>query len=166
MYFASATPDADARSNATPFTMSPDATDPIDDTDRTLSESNSEADLDPDAVFELAADNTARRILSTASEGPVSASELADRCGVSKPTVYRRVETLRDHGLVKADLRVSTDGNHHEMFETTVKRVCLEFDSGLSVSVRIDRDFVDKFAALWEDLEQSGASFGWRSSES
>ena len=163
---ASGAPDADARSNPVPFTMSPDATDPVDDADRTVSESSPESDLDPDAVFELAADDTARRILSAASERPHSASELADRCGVSKPTIYRRVETLRDHGLVEGNLRISAQGDHHEEFKTTVDRVCLEFDGGLAVDVQIDRDFVDKFAALWEDLEQSGSSFGWRSSRS
>ena len=149
--------------------MPPDATDPVDDGDRAATESSrereSDSDPDPDAVFELAADDTARRILSAASEGPRSASELAERCGVSKPTVYRRLETLRDHGLVEGNLRISRDGDHHKEFETTVDRVCLEFEGGLSVDVRVDRDFVDKFAALWEDLERSGSSFGWRSSE-
>ena len=161
---ASEPPAADVRSNQVPFTMPPDATDPVDDANRTASESSPESD--PDAVFELAADDTARRILSAASERPMSASELADRCGVSKPTVYRRVETLRDHGLVEGSLRISARGDHHEEFETTVDRVCLGFDGGLAVDVQIDRDFVDKFAALWEDLEQSGSSFGWRSSRS
>ena len=166
MTLASGVPDADAQSNTPPFTMSPDATDPVDDADRTVSESGPESDLDPDAVFELAADDTARRILSAASEEPMSASRLADRCGVSEPTIYRRVETLREHGLIEGTIRISTDGDHHEVFETTVDRVCLEFDGGLVVDVQVDRDFVDKFATLWEDLEQSGSSFGWRSSES
>ena len=161
-------PAADARSNTAPSTMPPDATDPIDDTDRTVDESDREGkpSLDPDGVVELAADDTARSILSAASEEPMSASQLADRCGVSEPTVYRRVETLREHGLVEGSLRISSDGDHHEVFETTIDRVCLEFDAGLAVDVEVDRDFVDKFAALWEDLEQSGATFGWRSSES
>ena len=165
------TPDADAHagSSATQFTMSPDATDPVNDEARTSDESSRgrqlDSDPDPDAVFELAADDTARRILSAASEEPRSASELAERCGVSKPTVYRRIETLRDHGLVEGNLRISRAGDHHEEFETTVDRVCLKFEDGLSVDVRVDRDFVDKFAALWEDLERSGSNFGWRSSE-
>ena len=144
-----------------------DATDPVDDGALTTDESSRERETepDPDVVFELAADDTARRILSVASEGPQSVSELAERCGVSKPTVYRRVETLRDHGLVEGNLRISRAGDHHEEFETTVDRVCLEFEDGLSVDVRIDRDFVDKFAALWEDLERSGSSFAWRSNK-
>ena len=159
---------ADARSNSVPFTMSPDATDPVDDADRTVDDPRSDSDPDPDpkpdAVFELAADDTARRILSAASEEPMSASQLADRCGVSEPTIYRRVKTLREHGLIEGSLKISSDGDHHEEFETTVDRVCLEFDGGLAVDVQIDRDFVDKFADLWEDLERSGSSFGWRSS--
>ena len=164
---ASGAPDAAARSNATSFTMSPDVTDPVDDPDRTVSESDREGkpSLNPDGVFELAADDTSRAILSAASEEPMSASQLADRCGVSESTIYRRVETLRAHGLVEGSLRISSNGDHREVFETTVDRVCLKFDAGLTVDVQVDRDFVDKFAALWEDLEQSGATFGWRSSE-
>ena len=123
-------------------------------------------DPDPDQMFELATDDTARCILSAASEEPKSMRSLADRCGVSVSTVYRQVERLRNHGLVEADLRISAGGDHHEVFKTTIKQICLEFDSGLTVDVRIDRDFIDKFAALWEELEQSGASFGWRSADS
>ena len=140
--------------------MPPDKTESIGDPEATVDE------LDPDKVFELAADETARCILRTASEGPKAASDIADRCGVSPATVYRQVDTLRDHGLVSGDLRISTGGDHHEVFETTVEEICLQFDGGLIVDVRIDRDFVDKFAALWEDIEQSGTRFGWRASES
>lgn len=106
------------------------------------------------SVFELFGDELSRQILVLASVQPVSVAALAERLDASKPTIYRRVNTLVDHDLVREEIHPDrVDGNHHKRFETTLKRATIEIeDGGLDVNVELRRDLVDQFEAFWKEF--------------
>lgn len=108
-------------------------------------------------VFDVFGDDLSRRILVLASHRPVSAAMLADRLDASKPTIYRRVNTLAEYDLVKERIHPDREeGNHHKRFETTLKRATFEIaDGGFDVNLALRRDLVDQFEAFWEELEES-----------
>lgn len=104
-------------------------------------------------VFEVLADDYARRILLAADGEPKTAKTLSDRCGVSLTTVYRRVSTLQDHGLVEECQRVDTDGTHRRAFVTTLEELHVELSDGeLTLAVEAGDELADSFTSLWNDL--------------
>ncbi|WP_049902904.1 winged helix-turn-helix domain-containing protein [Halococcus agarilyticus] len=108
---------------------------------------------DPDAMFAALCSDDAREILVAAHSEPRSAQEFADRCDISLPTVYRRVNTLVDQGLLKENLQVDPDGNHYTVYVSNLDS--LEFaleTAGFVASVRLRRDIVDRFGEFWRDL--------------
>jgi DNA-binding transcriptional ArsR family regulator len=61
---------------------------------------------------------------------------LAEECGASRPTVYRRLNSLVDAGLVESRMSYDTDGHHRTVFKAAVERVTVELDdSGLSLTL-------------------------------
>jgi len=68
-----------------------------------------------------------------------SARALAEECGASRPTVYRRLNRLDDAGLVESSMAYDADGHHRTVFEATLDRFVVELDDdGLSLCVRSD----------------------------
>lgn len=111
-------------------------------------------DADIEAIAALLEDETARTILTETSREPMSATTLAERCDVSKPTVYRRLEDLR-----RCDLLVETTkpdpsgGHHHTMYSTTLDRIVVEVEDA-SLTLQIDRreTMADRFTRLIEGI--------------
>lgn len=92
----------------------------------------------------------------------MSAQQLADECGMSKPTVYRRVERLQAHGLLDERTRIRTDDNHYSVYAATLSEFTLQLDDGSfratierddeSFPGEAERDTADRFTRMWEDL--------------
>lgn len=111
------------------------------------------------ATFDALANPTAREILVHASGRELTAEELAERCDVSLPTVYRHVETLADCSLLTERTNVDAEGNHYKTVETTVEEFRIEVSpDGFDLAVEQRReDLVDRFEGLWSDLETGGS---------
>jgi DNA-binding IclR family transcriptional regulator len=108
---------------------------------------------DPDVVFEALCSNHAREILVAAEDEPRSARSLAERCGTSLPTVYRRVNALVEQDLLEEVVRVADDGNHYTLYVSNLETIRLDVErTGFSATVRLKRDIVDRFGAFWRDL--------------
>jgi hypothetical protein len=60
------------------------------------------------AVLDLLEDEYTRRILEALAEEPRPARELIEATDASRATVYRRLNSLQDHGLVEVILAVVT----------------------------------------------------------
>lgn len=108
-------------------------------------------------VEEIAAileDETARTILEATSTEPMSASTLSDRCGVSEPTIYRRLEELRACDLVVEETELDTEGGHHrKLYRPNLDRVTVTLDEdGLGVSVERPESPADRFTRLVEGM--------------
>lgn len=100
------------------------------------------------------ADETARTILTEASQEPMSASTLSERCGVSEPTIYRRLEDLRACDLLVERTEVDTTGGHHRtVYATNLDRITVALRDG-ELTVRVDRreDLADRFTRLIEGM--------------
>ena len=105
------------------------------------------------SVLDLLADPYARKILTAANEGPMTAKALSEVCDASLPTVYRRVATLDDHGLLAEETVVDPDGSHRSVYRTTVESVRATFDGDeLTVVVDTRDELADNFADLWTEL--------------
>jgi DNA-binding HxlR family transcriptional regulator len=65
-----------------------------------------------------------------------SARALVEECGASRPTIYRRLNSLEEAGLVESAIAYDPDGHHRTAFEATLETVAVDMtDDELSVSV-------------------------------
>ena len=77
-----------------------------------------------------------RTILEEAGEGAKSARAIAEACGASRATVYRRLDCLQDVGLVETGMEIDADGHHRTVFESTLESVSVDVtEEGLSTTV-------------------------------
>jgi predicted transcriptional regulator len=116
---------------------------------------------DPDDIFDVLASDDVRRILVATSVRPMSAKELADICDRSLATIYRRVQAMEDYDLLSEELARDPDGTQYNEYKSDLNEITISVDEGrLDVNVDIERDSVDQFAELIEDLERSGKDDG------
>ncbi|MFB6112354.1 MAG: helix-turn-helix domain-containing protein [Halobacteriaceae archaeon] len=104
-------------------------------------------------ILDTIGDSEARRILAALSNDSQSAKALADELELSRPTVYRRLETLQEHDLVVHQTRVADDGNHYKVWECNFNSTVISLDDD-EYNVRIYREenLPDRFSQLWNDL--------------
>jgi DNA-binding transcriptional ArsR family regulator len=123
------------------------------DTDVTEDGRASTDDGDFAAVATVLADDVASGILRETYDDARSAHDLADVLGTSPPTVYRRLETLRDQDLVVAATKPDRDGHHTEVYRANVDRVVVDLDAdGFTVEVDRARSMADRFTSIIEDM--------------
>lgn len=109
---------------------------------------------DHEDALELLVDEHARAILAATSEAPLSAGELAERCDVSRQTVYRRLERLEAAELVAERTRPREEGGHETVYAATFDRATVVLDDG-TLAVEVERrepDPTDELYRLWGDL--------------
>ena len=114
------------------------------------------ADCPPDEVFALLDDAYARSLLSATSHQPMTAPELSEQCNMSKSTVYRRLNTLEECGLVRATHVPDPDGNHKKRYKSQLDELVVSLDEGefnvnLQTATQV-QEFADAFTDLWEGL--------------
>lgn len=104
-------------------------------------------------IFEALADDTMAAILAHTSEHELSAEELTEVVEASPSTVYRRVETLVDEGLLIERLQLDRQGDHYHVYRTAIDRVEARLEDG-TIETHVERreDGVDRFVRLWEDI--------------
>jgi DNA-binding transcriptional ArsR family regulator len=128
----------------------PDAEERLETDERAGGEEDGDA---ADEVLDLVGQHDTRRLLAHARREPLSARELADRCGLSLSTVYRRADALSERNLLDEQLQPDQEGNHYRTFETSVERISMIVEQGaFGVDVQYRRDLTDKFEAFWQDL--------------
>jgi DNA-binding transcriptional ArsR family regulator len=86
-------------------------------------------------LLALLGDECVMEILQTISETAAPAREIAEDVGVSRTTVYRRLDRLEEVGLVQASMVYNPKGHHRQHYEVAVDRVRLDLcDGSLEVS--------------------------------
>ncbi|WP_254522274.1 winged helix-turn-helix domain-containing protein [Natrinema caseinilyticum] len=96
---------------------------------RGISFERDETTIDADAVLSLLSNDHAQGVLDELDEHPLSARELFERLDSSRPTVYRRLDSLESAGLVRSSISVRADGHHRRRYRVAVDRVRLSFGS-------------------------------------
>lgn len=100
---------------------------------------------DPETVFDVFGSESARRILALASEGPVTADDLASHLSVSQPTVYRRVDELVEYDLLTERDHVDDDGNQFNTYVTNLDAVTFSVEDGsFVVDLQLERDVAQR----------------------
>lgn len=94
-------------------------------------------DVDTDHLFDVLETPSARRILATMDEEPVTARELASECDIPDSTMYRQLAELIDARLVEKSMRLDANGHHASQYERTVSdiSIALDADRGFCVSL-------------------------------
>jgi predicted transcriptional regulator len=114
---------------------------------------------DPDDIFDLLASEDVRRILVATSVQPMSAKELATICDRSLATIYRRVEAMEDYDLLSEEITRDSDGTQYNQYRSDLNEITISVNEGdLTVNIDLEKDTVDQFAELIEDLEQAGGT--------
>lgn len=109
---------------------------------------------DVETIGTLLEDPTVRTILTRTSQEPMSATTLSEHCDASTPTVYRRLDDLRDCDLLVERMQLDPDGGHHRtVYSTNLERITVELE-GDELILRIDRreDMADRFTRLVEGM--------------
>lgn len=113
-------------------------------------------DPDPETVFELLGDDYVRDILVATYTEPMSAKELSEACGMSLPTVYRRVEDLTDHDLLLERTRIVADGHHYTTYEANLEGLRVDLTpEGFLVELTRREDPSDRFTRVWERIRET-----------
>lgn len=74
----------------------------------------------------LLGDDHACEIIRTLEGEALAARELVERCEMSRPTVYRRLDRLTDAGIVAAEMALGADGHHRKEFSLAIDSVAFE----------------------------------------
>lgn len=108
---------------------------------------------DLEDLSDVLADDCARCILVRAYSNAMSATELAEHCDVSEPTVYRRLDRLAEHDLVAERTQPDERGHHYKEYRTKLDRVSLDLTpDGFEVDLTRREPMADRFTRLVEDL--------------
>lgn len=109
-------------------------------------------DCDVETIGALLANPTALTILRKTSTQPMSARRLSDHCEASQPTVYRKLDELRECGLLVERTKPDPAAGHHRtVYATNLRRIVVQVDDG-TVTLRIDRqeDIADRLTRFVE----------------
>ncbi len=97
-------------------------------------------DLTPGELLELLGDEYTRRVFEAVAAQSRAGREVAEVADVSRTTAYRRLNDLRDAGLVTTEMAVNKNGHHRERYEAVVNHVAVSVDEGsIETSVTFDR---------------------------
>ncbi|AGB39122.1 ArsR/SmtB family transcription factor [Natronococcus occultus] len=110
-------------------------------------------DVDVDTVGSVLEDAVARSILVQTTREPMSASTLAERCGVSEATIYRRLETLRASDLVAETTVPDRDGHHYKVYRSNLHRLTVDLtEDGFDLTIERKETAADRLTRLIEEL--------------
>ncbi|MEF8777822.1 MAG: response regulator [Natronomonas sp.] len=84
-------------------------------------------------VLDALGDEKARRCCGVLTDEAKSAREVANLTGYSLPTVYRRLNTLRQAELIESQTQIDPGGGHYETFTTVTDRITVDLDGFLVI---------------------------------
>ncbi|WP_181686971.1 winged helix-turn-helix domain-containing protein [Halorhabdus salina] len=89
-----------------------------------------EPEVSTDRLLELLGDEYTRRVFEAITDQSRSARSIAEITDVSRPTVYRRLNDLRDAGLVRTEMEIRDDGHHREQYRAVDGSLSVSIDDG------------------------------------
>jgi hypothetical protein len=96
-----------------------------------------EIDLSASELFELFGDEYTRRVYETITEQPRSGRAAAEAADVSRATAYRRLNDLRDAGLVRTETMICDDGHHKERFKPVPTSISISLGDGIGAMIDV-----------------------------
>lgn len=102
-------------------------------------ESSQRAPVDADTLLALLGDDYAYQILKAVVDRPRTGREIRETTGVSKATVYRRLDRLEEAGIVDSTMHLDEDGHHCKRFHAVTQSIQVQFDED-EFTARIEPD--------------------------
>ena len=110
----------------------------------TASQQRRDQDSQLEGAVEVLSDEYSCRILAALDDGPKPARVIANRCGMSRPTVYRRLNQLEAVGFVQSRKQREPDGNHRKYFELVLNEIRFEVsESGIDGQISLAMESAD-----------------------
>ena len=104
-------------------------------------------------VLDVIADEYALNILTETEQEAKSAKDLTETCDASETTVYRRIERLKSHGLIKERLEIDRNGHHRKLYNATLEGLSINVEDGsVTVTVETQDDVADRFGQMWGQM--------------
>lgn len=108
-------------------------------------------EMSPANVLALLEDPCVRRILTATSDQFMSATALTEHCTASRATVYRRLERLKEQGLINEKTEIDEEGHHRQVYSTAFRRLSVELVDG-DLRIELEEDPADRMVQFWEGL--------------
>lgn len=86
-------------------------------------------------LFELFGDKYTRRVYAAVADQARCGRAVAETADVSRATAYRRLNELRDAGLVRTEMAVSESGHHRKLFKGIATSLSVSLDDGIDATV-------------------------------
>lgn len=116
-------------------------------------------DRDGDGIVDLLGDEYARTILRETYDERKSVDSLSEACDADASTVYRRLQRLREAGLVEDRQELDPGGHHYKTYRARVDGVHVRL-SGEGLTVAVDPreepegdSPADRFTRLYEGFK-------------
>lgn len=97
------------------------------------------------------------RTILTRLGTPKSATELCETCDMSRSTVYRKLELLREAALVREYTEVRRDGPNSTLYERDVTNISIGIDDNDEFELVVDRPKErpeDRIATFWSEMKR------------
>jgi predicted transcriptional regulator len=88
-----------------------------------------------DMIPAVIADPYCRKILEITQLIPKSAVEINSETNIPISTVYRRIQTLCDTGLVETSGSISEDGKKFFLYKSNIKEISIKYNGRLKITV-------------------------------
>ncbi len=88
-----------------------------------------------DMIAAVIADTYCRDILRATEQVPKSAMEINIETHIPISTVYRRIQTLCDTGLVETTGTISGDGKKFFLYRSKVKEISIKYSGSLEITI-------------------------------
>jgi predicted transcriptional regulator len=76
-----------------------------------------------EGVLEAMSNKYSREILTITRDSQKPAYKIAEETGIPISTVYRRVQKLRDLGLLRTSGEITLEGKRHALYQSKVKAI-------------------------------------------
>jgi predicted transcriptional regulator len=96
-----------------------------------------DVDLSATELFDLFGDEYTRRVYQAVTAQPRSGRAVAEAADVSRATAYRRLNELRNAGLIRTEMMICDDGHHKERFEAVTTSFSVALGDGLETTVDV-----------------------------
>lgn len=90
-------------------------------------------EFDTEALLKTISDEYTLKIIKALEETPQPCSDLQEKTDISKPTLYRRINKLKEMGIITEQTRLCPNGHHRS--EYALKPLELEIDISREISL-------------------------------
>jgi hypothetical protein len=107
-----------------------------------------------DALVRALADEYSRKILLVTIDRARSVEELSGAEQIPISTAYRRVNEMRDLGLLTVEKTIITDdGKKFELYRSSFRGIKLQLNQGeILVDVELNEDVATRLSRLWASM--------------